>query len=158
MNTLIELDDLLRQKTWDKEIILWLDSETSLKTLLSNYKYRELDLLDLFDPNSLPTDDNDTRNHLVRVLRSWLQDLNPTAHSRMILVVRSCGLLARYDVGLKEFYDWFCGDFGMVIIPLARPSDKTAWPEIPAFEKDRVYNYFSAPGMCSRIITEKRYL
>ena len=155
MNSVAELEDLLRQKTWDKEIILWLDSETQMKTLLSGYKFRELDLLDLFDPNSLPTDDDDTRTHLVQALRARLQDFNATGRSRIILVVRSCGLLARYDVGLKEFYDWFCGDFSLVIIPLVRPSDDTAWPESVVFEKDRLYNYFSTTGMCSRIIAEK---
>ena len=155
MDRMAELDDLIRQKTWDKEIILWLDSETKLKTLLSGYKFRELDLLDLFDPNSLPTDDDDTRTQLVHALRTFLQDLNATGLSRIILVVRSSGLLARYDVGLKEFYDWFCGDFSLVIVPLARPSDNTAWPESVTFEKDRLYNYFSATGMCSRIIAEK---
>jgi hypothetical protein len=155
VNSVAELEDLLRQKTWDKEIILWLDSETQLKTLLSNHKFRELDLLDLFNLNSLPTDDDDTRTRLVQALRALLQDFNATGRSRIILVVRSCGLLARYDVGLKEFYDWFCGDFSLVIIPLARPSDDTAWPESMAFEKDRLNNYFSTTGMCSRIIAEK---
>jgi hypothetical protein len=58
-------------------------------------------------------------------------------------------------VGLKEFYNWFCGDFSLVIIPLARPSEDTAWPESVAFEKDRLYNYFSTTGMCSRIIAER---
>ena len=155
MNQVSELKDLLGRRTWDKEVVLWLGSEPTLKELLAQWNATELDLLDLFDPNDLPSDDDVTRKVLTRAIRSRLQDLRASAGSRIILVVRSCGLLARYGLGLKDFYDWFCGDFGMVVLPLACPADNTRWPESILFEKDRLFKYFSETGMCSRIVTDK---
>jgi hypothetical protein len=155
VNRPTDLEDLLRQKTWDKEVVLWLGSESRLKDLLSNHNVHELDILDLFDPNNLPSDDDETRTHLTQALRSRLENLNATARNSIVLVVRSCALLARYGVGLKEFYNWFCGDFGMVIMPLNHPKGDLALPENVLFEKDRLFNYFSEPGMCSRIVVDK---
>ena len=155
MNRATDLEDLLRQKTWDKEVVLWLGPESRLKDLLSNHSIHELDILDLFDPNNLPSDDDETRMRLTQALRSRLQNINATARNSIVLVVRSCALLARYGVGLKEFYNWFCGDFGMVIMPLNHPKDDLALPENVLFEKDRLFNYFSEPGMCSRIVADK---
>ena len=155
MNRVTNLEDLLRQKTWDKEVVLWLGSESRLKDLLSSHNVHELEILDLFDPDNLPSDDDETRMRLTQALRSHLQNLNATGRNRIVLVVRSCALLACYGVGLKEFYNWFCGDFGMVIMPLKHPKDDLAFPENVHFEKDRLFNYFSEPGMCSRIVADK---
>lgn len=155
MNPATDLEELLRQKTWDKEVVLWLGSESRLKDLLSNHNIHELDILDLFDPDNLPSDDDGTRMRLTQALRSRLQNLNATARNRIVLVVRSCALLARYGVGLKELYNWFCGDFGMVIMPMHHPKDDLAFPENVIIEKDRLFNYFSEPGMCSRIVADK---
>ena len=155
MNRATDLEALLRQKTWDKEVVLWLGSESRLKDLLSNHNIHELEILDLFDPNNLPSDDDETRMLLTQALRSRLQNLNATARNSIVLVIRSSALLARYGVGLKEFYNWFCGDFGMVIMPLNHPKDDLALPENVLFEKDRLLNYFSEPGMCSRIVADK---
>jgi hypothetical protein len=150
-----DLKNLLQQKTWDKEVVLWLGSERTLRDTLSNHSVQVMDLLDLFDSNSLPADDDDTRVQLTAALRRHLQELNATARSKIVLIVRSGGLLARYNLGLREFYDWFCGDFGMVIITLDHSADDLTWPETVVFEKDRLYNYFTEPGMCSRVFTHK---
>lgn len=155
MKALAELEKLLRQKTWDKEIVLWLGPDTALKDALSKYTAHELDMLDLLDPNNLPSDDNDTRERMISTLRHRLQELNTTAGKKIVLVLRSAALLARYNLGLKEFYDWFCSDFGMVVVPLAHSADETAWPEAVVFDKDRLYNYFTGTGMCSRVLTDK---
>lgn len=155
MNGVAELKNLLRQKTWDKEVVLWLGSDAALKSELSACNAQELDILDLFDPNNLPANDEVARDHLITSLRKYLQGLQPSARSKIVLVVRSGGLLARYNLGLKSFYDWFCGDFGMVIITLARGADKMAWPAAVVFDDDRLYDYFTGIDMCSRVITDK---
>jgi hypothetical protein len=35
-----------------------------------------------------------------------------------VLVVKSIGLLVKYHAGVREFYEWFCGDFAMVVLIL----------------------------------------
>src|ERR1035438_2975898 len=75
-----------------------------------------LDLLDLFDEDKLPMDDEETRQCMVAVLSTRLQAIPTGPGTRVVLVVTSIGLLARYAVGLREFYDWFCGDFSMVVL------------------------------------------
>jgi hypothetical protein len=155
MNGVTELKNLLRQKTWDKDVVLWLGSDAALKDALSLCNAQELDILDLFDPDNLPANEEDAHARLTNSLRQHLQGLQPTARSKIVLVVRSGGLLARYNLGLKSFYDWFCGDFGMVIIALARAAEKMTWPAAVVFDDDRLYDYFTGMGMCSRVITDK---
>jgi len=155
MNGVTELRNVLRQKAWDKEVVLWLGSDASLKDALIAHTVQELDLLDLFDPNDLPSNDDVARDHLIAALRKYLQGLQPSPHSKIVLVVRSGGLLARYNIGLKSFFDWFCCDFGMVILTLARSTEKSAWPAAVVFDDDRLYDYFTGIGMCSRVITDK---
>jgi len=155
MNGVTELKNLLRQKTWDKEVVLWLGSDAALKNELIPYNVQELDILDLFDPNNLPSNDEEASDNLKTSLRKYLQGLQPSARSKIVLVVRSGGLLARYNLGLKSFYDWFCSDFGMVIIRLVRGADRMAWPSAVVFDDDRLYDYFTGIDMCSRVITDK---
>ena len=65
MNGVAELRSLLRQKAWDKEVVLWLGSDAALKDELLAYTVQELDLLDLFDPNNLPANDDVARDQLI---------------------------------------------------------------------------------------------
>ena len=53
---------LLKQRTWDKDVLLWLGSESSLLNALGSTNRVILDLLDLFDLDSLPVDDDGTRH------------------------------------------------------------------------------------------------
>jgi hypothetical protein len=155
MNGAAELRNLLRQKTWDKEVVLWLGSDAALKDELLAHNVQKLDLLDLFDPNNLPANDDVARDHLASSLRKYLQGLQPSSRMKIVQVVRSGGLLARYNIGLKSFFDWFCCDFGMVILTLARSTEKTAWPSAVVFDDERLYDYFTGIGMCSHVITDK---
>jgi len=155
MNGAMELRSLLRQKTWDKEVVLWLGSDAILKDELLAHTVQELDLLDFFDPNNLPANNDVARDHLTASLRKYLLEIQPSARKKIIMVVRSGGLLARYNIGLKSFFDWFCCDFGMVIITLARSAEKVAWPPSVVLDDDRLYNYFTGIGMCSRVMTDK---
>jgi len=155
MNGVTELKSLLRQKTWDKDVVLWLGSDAALKDVLSQCNTQELDILDLFDADNLPSNDDDARTRLTTSLRQHLQGLQPTAQSKIVLVVRSGGLLARYNLGLKSFYDWFCCDFGMVIITLVRAAEKMNWPSSVVIDDNRLYDYFTGIGMCNRVITDK---
>lgn len=155
MNGVTELKNLLRQKTWDKDVVLWLGSDAALKDVLSQCNTQELDILDLFDVDNLPSDDEDARARLTTSVRQHLQGLQPTARSKIVLVVRSGGLLARYNLGLKSFYDWFCCDFGMVIITLARAAEKMTWPSSVVIDDNQLYDYFTGIGMCNRVITDK---
>ena len=72
----------------------------------------------------------------------------------MVLVVTSIGLLARYAVGLREFYDWFCGDFSMVVLLLERTLEETQWPEEVSCDSDRLLGYFQEP-MVKQVFGEK---
>ncbi len=49
MKPATELALLCQQRTWDKDLILWVGSETRLQQLLGTLPVVVLDLLDLFD-------------------------------------------------------------------------------------------------------------
>ena len=152
MSAVDDLGAILKQRTWDKEVVLWLGSDADLRDAVAGMKVVELDLLDLFDENRLPVDEDEARRELVPALRARLRKLDGTSSNRLVLIVRSAGLLARYAIGLREFYDWFCGDFGLVIIPMVLGGANTAWPESVAMERDRLFGYFTSAGMCSRVL------
>ncbi len=103
-------------------------------------------------PNSveLPFDDDDVRKHLSRSLRRRLQTIPRRPGKKIVLVVRSAGLLARYSVGVREFYEWFCDDFSMAVLLVERPATKEDWPDQVDGCPDRLIEYFADSGMTKR--------
>lgn len=124
-----EFRALLKHRTWDKEVLLWLGPDKSLLEALASTKHVTLDLLDLFDVNKLPIDDDETKDELRDRLRQRLKDISKGPDNRTVLVVKSVGLLARYNVGLKEFYDWFIGSYTLVVLLLEGVVEQTDWPD-----------------------------
>jgi hypothetical protein len=153
MKSAAQLQSLLKSRTWDKEMLLWAGSEKSLQQALGGAKSIVLDLLDLFDPSNLPPDEDATRDQLRNRLRDRLKDIQHGPHSRVILVVKSVGLLARYSLGLTVFYDWIIGSFAAVILLLEDTMEKIEWPEEVRCESDRLLRYFSEPGMVKEVFS-----
>ncbi len=150
-----ELAKLVRQQTWDKDVVLWVGTETSLGDALKHVKSVTLDLLDLFDETNSPMDDEETRTRLTRELRTKLKAIPTGPESRTVLIVKSVGLLARYNVGTSEFYKWFCGDFAMVVLLLDGVPERTDWPEEMACDGNRLLNYFREPDVVKHVFAGK---
>jgi len=146
-----DLRILLKQRTWDKELVLWLGSEKSLLDAFGLIKCVSLDLLDLFELDSLPADDDETHNVLRERLRTRLKAIPKGHDNRTVLVVKSIGLLARYRIGLKEFYDWFVGSHTVVVLVLDGMPAKTNWPEEVHCDAKQLLNYFAEAGMVKDI-------
>jgi hypothetical protein len=155
MKTAADLATLTRQKTWDKDVVLCVGTEYALLHILAQIPYVVLDLLDLFDEECLPMDDEETRVQLLRGLRHQLQSFQVGPERRTVLVVKSIGLLARYHAGVQEFYEWFCGDFAMVVLILDGLLDEHVWPEEVACDTDRLLKYFHEPGVVKQVFGEK---
>jgi len=147
------LQVVLKQRTWDKEMLLWIGSEKELLQALGPSKYVVLDLLDLFDVQNLPLDDEETREQVHERLRSYLREIPRGPDARTILIIKSIGLLARYNVGLKDFYDWFIGSFTMVILLLDGMPGQEEWPEDVRCDGNRLTGYFTEPGMVKDILS-----
>src|SRR5208283_991395 len=138
MQGLPELVQLAGQRTWDKELILWVGSEANLASALSGLHVDNLDLLDLFDGPPEQIDDDEIRQHISRSLKKRLQTLVRISAKRTVLVVRSAALLARYHVGVREFYDWFCDDFSMVILLVEGVCAGVDWPDEVQCDSQRI--------------------
>ncbi len=151
-----ELRALLNHRTWDKEVLLWHGSEKSLLEALASTKHVTLNLLDLFDVNKLPIDDDETKDELRERLRQRLRAIPKGPGNRTVLVVKSIGLLTRYNVGLKEFYDWFIGSYTLVVLLLEGVVEGTEWPDEVRYEAKRLYDYFAEPGMVKEIYAAPR--
>ena len=147
MNGIKEFRDLLKQRTWDKEVLLWLGPDKHLFDALASAKYVTLDLLDLFDINKLPIDEDETRAELRMQLRRTLKAIPKGPDNRTVLVVKSVGLLARYKVGVKEFYDWFIGSHTLVVFVLESLEKHSKWPEDVRCEAKCLPDYFADPTM-----------
>ena len=143
MKAASDLAAVARQRTWDKELVLWLGTEDGLRKALAPLAVEVLDLLDLFDEDDLPMDDEDTRERLVRGLRGALRGQRPGADRRVVLALKSIGLLARYRTGLNALYDWFLGDFAMAVLLLEPPMEQIPWPEEVRCDPDRLLEWFT---------------
>jgi hypothetical protein len=145
-----DLAQLVRQRTWDKELNVWVGSEHQLLSVLDGVQTEILDLLDLFDPNQVPIEDDDVRQHLSRALRQKLKTIPRPSGRRMVLIVRSAGLLARYNVGVSEFYNWFCDDFSMVFLLIEGRCAESHWPPEVDCHPDRLIDFFGVATQIKR--------
>jgi hypothetical protein len=152
MQTHDELTNLLRQRTWDRELILWFGAESKLLPFLTNVQVEILDLLDMFDPAVLPADEDEVRRHLSQSLRKCLQSIPRKANKRTALIVRSAGLLARYRVGVQDFYNWFCDDFSMAILLIEGRCNERDWPDEVECASDKLVEYFTKSDLVKRLI------
>ena len=183
MQAIEELTQLVQQRTWDKELLLWSGPEAKLLPELTGLQLETLDLLDLLDPAQVPMDDDasqrdattwpslsetrlasrrdattwalsidddEVRQHLSRSLRKRLQAVDRASGKRIALLVRSAGLLARYSVGVRDFYEWFCDDFSLAILLVERLATGEDWPDEVDCNPDRLLEYFAEPGMAKR--------
>jgi hypothetical protein len=155
MKTPADLVALTRQRTWDKDVVLWSGSEKALMEALGEVPHTVLDLLDLFDEDHLPMDEEETRAQLIGNLRKRLRSMDTAPESRTVLIVKSIGLLTRYRAGVKEFYDWFCGDFTMVVLVLEGPMEDCLWPEDVICDSDRLIDSFQAPVVVKQVFWER---
>lgn len=153
MKSAANLRELVGLSPWDKELVMWIGDEKALQQALGSAKFVILDLLDLFEVGNLPTDDDSTRDLLRDRLSEKLRGFQNGPANRVILVVKSIGLLARYGVGLSAFYNWFIGDFAMVILLLDVGTERIDWPEEVRCENNRLLSYFSEPGMVKAVFS-----
>jgi len=150
-----DLAKVVQNRTWDKEVVLWVGTEAGLLESIKHVKIITLDLLDLFDEMNLPMDDEETRSLLIHELRTKLKAIPTGSESRTVLIVKSVGLLARYDAGTSEFYNWFCGDFAMVVLLLDGVLEKNDWPEEIACDPNRLLHYFREPDVVKQVFSER---
>ena len=144
------LSQLMSQRTWDKELNLWVGPEKELRTQLVGVRIQTLDLLDLI-VGDFPAEDDDIRLYLARAIRQHVRSISREHGQRMVLLVLSPGLLARYGVGVREFYEWFCNDFSMVFLVVEGRCPDMPWPEEVECHPNQMIDYFSeASGLIKR--------
>ena len=151
MKGVADFKALVQQRPWDKDVLLWLGPEKSLLTALATTRYVELDLLDLFQPDNLPADDDATKSFLRQRLRERLRSISKGPGNHTVLVVKSIGILARYDTGLNEFYNWFVGSHALVVLLMENVPEKSDWPDEVRCDTKRLVGYFAEPGMAKEV-------
>ena len=154
MKSSADLAALVRQRTWDKELVLWVGSESALRKALALVPVETLDLLDLFDETDLPADDGETRERLVHGLREELQTYRSGPELKIVLVLKSVGLLTRCRAGVRELYDWFLGDFAMAVLLLEASVDDVGWPEEVHCDPDRLLESFTVSASVKAVYGE----
>ncbi|MGI8601812.1 MAG: hypothetical protein ACR2OZ_02305 [Verrucomicrobiales bacterium] len=150
MKTVSDFTRLASQRTWDKDVAVWLGPESSFTAALpggSTVGILTLDLLDLFNEAALPDSEDDVVHFLRRALRERLSSVAPPLGHRRILVVKSVGLLVRYNLGLKEFFDWFCGDRGLVVLLIEGTPEKVELPSEIECHPRAIVDYFDRPDL-----------
>lgn len=133
---------LVGQRTWDKELNLWIGPERQLREQLEGLRVETLDLLDLIEVD-MSTDDDDVRLHLARAIRQHVKAIPRERGQHVVLIVLSAGLLARFRVGVREFYEWFCDDFSMVFLVVEGRCTDVEWPDEVECHPNQLIDYFS---------------
>ncbi|MBI2924680.1 MAG: hypothetical protein HYY24_03130 [Verrucomicrobia bacterium] len=148
---------LAAQRNWDKEIDVWIGSTEALRNQLpagaSTPSVEELDLLDLFDEKSLPDSDHDAAQFLRDRLRQRFPTLRPADGRRCMLIVKSVPLLAHFNVGLKEFFDWFCSDRCMVVLVLDGIPEELRLPGEFEFQPRRIVDFLAQPDLAKNVFS-----
>lgn len=137
-----EFTQLVTQRTWDKELNLWVGPERQLREQMEGLRVETLDLLDLI-AGEISADDDDVRLQLARAIRQHVKAIPRERGQRVVLIVLSAGLLARYGVGVREFYDWFCDDFSMVFLVIEGRCTDVKWPDEVECHPNHLIDYFS---------------
>jgi hypothetical protein len=153
VKTVADFTRLASQRTWDKDVVVWLGPESSLlEALPAGLDRQAVDLLDLLDEKALPDAEADAALLLRRSLRQRLTELAPSGGQRRIVIVKSAGLLVRCDLGLREFFDWFCGDHGLAVVLIEATPNNIGLP--PGIEcRPRVLvDYFHRPDLAKHLI------
>ena len=108
---------------------MWVGSDKLLDEILSGQPHGTIDILDVFaDREELPSDSTWRRDEIRRRLEVRLRELQPPEGQRLILRVKSVGLLSRYEVGLEPFFDFFGLSRTMAILCVERESPDLKWP------------------------------
>jgi hypothetical protein len=146
---------LASQRNWDKDIAVWVGSTEAVRKHLpvgaSAPAVEELDLLDLFDEKSLPDSDEDAARFLRDALRRRLSLLRPVDGKRCVLMVKSVALLVHFNLGLKEFFDWFCSDRCMVVLMLDGVPEKLHLPAEFEFQPRSIVDYLGQPDLAKNV-------
>ena len=153
MKTVAEFTRLVSQRTWDKDVVVWIGAEASLLAALpAGVDRRVVDLLDVLDEKALPDSEEEAAGVLRRALRQRLLELKPSAGQRRVVIIQSAGLLVRYNLGLKEFFDWFCGDHGLAVILVEATPDKIGLPIGIECRPRVLVDYFHRPDLAKHLI------
>jgi len=153
MTTVADFTRLASQRTWDKDVVVWLGPESSLLAALpAGLERHSLDLLDLLDEKALPDSEEDAAVLLRRALRQRLTELAPSGGQRRVLIVKSAGLLVRYCLGLTEFFDWFCGDHGLAVVLVEATPEKLSLPVGIDCRARTLVDYFYRPDLAKHLV------
>ena len=154
MKTASDLRVLAEQRAWDKEIDVWLGTGDGVLAALPSGGHSpevcQLDLLDLI-AHSDSSDEAALSMEFRTALRGRLQALSPNSGRRRILIVRSAPLLVHFNLGLREFFDWFCSDHSFVILQIDGIADGLNLPQEFDFSPRKVVEYFTQPGLAKNV-------
>jgi hypothetical protein len=154
LNTKAEFIRLASQRTWDKDVVVWCGPEASLMAalpVLPGLTWQTMDLLDLLKEEAIPDSDEEVATLLRRTLGKKLPEIAPTAGQRRILIVKSAGILVRYNLGLREFFDWFCSDRAMVVLLAEQSAEKIGFPVGIEYRARLLPEYFHRPDLAKHL-------
>ncbi len=112
-----QLRDLVNQRLWSKQVVVWIGERSRLDQLLQGKSQQLLDVLELIpEDDQWPSDPDERAECLRSRLDEAVQGLRPAGPERVILRVRNAALLATLGTGLRPFFDWFAGSSTMTVL------------------------------------------
>ncbi|MCX6880255.1 MAG: hypothetical protein NTW21_41590 [Verrucomicrobia bacterium] len=145
---------MAEQRAWDKEIDVWLGTTDGVLAALPSGgnapEVHQFDLLDLI-ADSDSDDEVALSMELKTALRARLQALLPASENRRVLIVKSAPLLVHFNLGLHEFFDWFCSDRAFVLLQIDGIAEALNLPQEFEFSPRKVVDYFTQPGLAKNV-------
>lgn len=125
-----------------RHVFLWRGRKAELEKTLPSDITTHLDIHTLATTSyAVSSGTYELRRQFSKEIIKTLQERKNRLTAPQILVVTGCDLLARYELGIRDFYDHYVGDGVMVVFVVPQHNMKHPWPTFVKFDPDATVRY-----------------
>lgn len=124
-----------------RKLYLYCGNKGSIKSVLPIEILKEVDLLKII-PAEDYADDTSIQKAIKDALKKILQENIQSLTGQQVLLIINSWILARYDVRLSIFYQYYLVDRTMVILHIDKTSFGVSLPKYVIFKDNIVLKYF----------------
>jgi len=128
-----------------RKLYLYCGKLESIKNVFSSEILKEVDLLKII-PAEDYADDTSIQKAIKDALKKILQENIQSLTGQQVLLIINSWILARYDVRLSIFYQYYLADKTMVILHIHKINFDGSLPKYVTFKENIVFKYSHIQG------------
>lgn len=138
-----------------RHLYIWHGSLPALLNFIPRELLLEFDLLDIIEKVQPDVTDEQIKSSLKQFIIERLRELNVPPGKQGALVITNNLLLARYNIPLTIFYDYFICDRTCVILHIGEYYLDNKLPNYIIFEPRQILKYFASLAGEENVIAEE---